>query len=231
MRKVLFLGLFILLVFCLYSQKYDTIQVGINRKIITGGSEESVSGKIYYDGDKTTIVISEPLLQWMIVEDNSMLIYYPDELKAIKLNTRNPVTLPFFKTFIGVINENLGLAELGYTIDRNEVVEDTLFLYWNPPQVLAKTFGQHILKLKDNKIVYSEQQNKKGKILSKTIYSDYMEVNNFTFPLQVESYVYEKKSVSVELITYSNPIFNGKLPEEIELFTLPDNIEVNEIDW
>lgn len=230
-KKIVILFLIMLFVLNAHSQIFKTISVEFTRITEQKKSEEIIKGHIYYDRNKTIVITREPLNQWMVIENNIMLIYYPHEKKAIRIKSQNPVTLPFFQSFIGLVDDNLGLTKLGYTINKNEVHGDTLFVHWKPPKDAEKLLGEIILSLKDNRIVLTELYAPNGKTMVKTAYNKYIERGNQFFPLEIKSVLYSESNMTTETIIYNNPIFNDPLPKQISQFGLPDNIEVKEVEW
>jgi len=230
-RKIYLILILMLIVLNAYGQIIKTVSVKFTRIVKQKKSEEIIKGNIYYEGNKTIVVTKEPLNQWMILENNIMLIYYPDKKKAIRIKSKNPVSLPFFHSFIGLVDENLGLAKLGYTIDKNELHGDTLFVYWKPPKKAENILGEFILSLKNNIIVSTKSKDPKGKTIIKTSYNSFIEHDNQFFPLEIKSVIYSGNNVTTESIIYNNPVFDESLPKQISQFTLPDDIEVKEVEW
>ncbi|MBD3373618.1 hypothetical protein GF406_01165 [candidate division KSB1 bacterium] len=230
-RKINLFCIFSLIAFNAHSQMFKTVSVEYTRTTKQKESEEMIKGHIYYDGNKTIVITKEPVNQRMVLENNIILIYYADEKRAIRIKSQNPVTLPFFQSFIGLVDENLGLAKLGYTIDKNELHGDTLFVYWKPPKNAEKLLGEFILALKNNRIVLTKSKAPDGKTMIQTSYNNYIKHDNQFFPLKIKSVLYSEKNITTESIIYNNPIFNAPLSKQISQFELPDNIKVKEVEW
>jgi len=109
-----------------YSQSLQTLQIQFKRYYKERNSEETVEGTIYFKSPgKVTVVVNEPIQQWMLFKKNGMDIYYPIERKAFRFITQNPVLLPFFQAFLGVLKKDYGLMDIGYTLSYHKKRGDT----------------------------------------------------------------------------------------------------------
>ena len=78
-------------------ESFNAISVEFTRNMKSDNTIEKVKGIIYYDTTNTTLEITYPINQWMILEGNQILIYYPDEKKAIEITSQSLGTLPFLQ--------------------------------------------------------------------------------------------------------------------------------------
>lgn len=232
MKKIL---LFIILYCCnqsLYSESLKTIIVNFARRLKENNSEEMVKGIIYYQAPKKIVLnVTEPLHQWMIFEDNILFIYYPKEQKAFQIYSKNPFMLSFFQAFVGIIISDFGLSEKGFFLIKSEKKGDTFITYWKPPKEKEKMLGNIIVGMIEEKLVFIEIQDVKGKKFIKTTYNNHFRYNNTFFPLEIISIKYEKKDSVVEKVIYENPRFDVPLPKEIVDFKIPNNIDVKRVEW
>jgi len=234
--SIIFMMSSVLIINSAYSQDIENISVEFIRIITEKGSREIVKGTIYYQVPSRTIVrITEPINQYMIIDEKAMYIYYPDNDKIFHLESKDPLSLPFFQFLVLISNDNwnkdLGLSKIGYTIKDKVVHGDTVFFYWKPPQNAEKKIGNFIVAIKEDQIVSTESKNAKGKTLVKITYDNYINCRSRYFPLQINSTQYSGKYSSTESVTFSNLVVDKPLPKEIVNFKLPDNIEVNEAKW
>ena len=175
--------------------------------------------------------VTDPINQWMILENDTMIIYYPKEEKAFKYTSKNPFSLPFFQIFVNIGKDNLGLSEAGFTLVRNEIKEDTLITYWKPPKQVKKALGNIIVGLSNDKLVLVEMHSPKRKKLARITFGSHFQYGNLFYPLEIVSVKYQKNSFTTEEVVYDNPQFNVELPQEVLNFKIPDSIEVEEIEW
>ena len=214
-----------------YSQTFNTINLEFKRTVTHENTKEFTQGTIYYDGAKTTLKINKPLNQWMILEGNHILIYYPDELRAIKIKSNNPTILPFFQAFAGVVKEDYGLSALGYVIKKSEVKGDTLFTYWNPPKKVRKFLGEFILAFEKNKFIFTEARNTHGKIVVRTTYHNHFLHGATYFPLRIISTQNTNNSTTIEDVIFSNPVFDRPLPSQVVNFNIPIGTKIEVMEW
>lgn len=212
-------------------QSFKTINIDFLKTVKQKNKKEIVQGTIYFDGVKTTLKIFNPLNQWMILKGNEILIYYPDEQKAMRITSENPNTLPFFHNFLGIMKEDYGLSELGYTIRKNEMIEDTLFVHWEPPEKSKAVLGPIVVALVNDRIVLTKSRDARDKLILKTIYQSHVHYSGAYFPLQITMIQYTDNGPVSEEIVYSHPAFDKPLPPEILNFAIPEGIEVEEIAW
>ena len=212
-------------------QIVKTISLEFTRSTKNRTQVDTASGEIYYDGHKTILRISKPISQWMVLEGNKMLLYYPEEQRALEFISQNPARLPFFQGFVGAMQEDFGLSELGFKLEKSSVHEDTLFVYWSPPKNTQKYIGPTILALKDNKIVYAKIKDNGGETITMTSFRNHFKHGGTYFPLHVTSVQHTESDTIIEEIIYSNPVFDEPIPEYVANFKIPANIKIEKISW
>ena len=216
-----------------YPQPVETVIVKFTRNITKDASPEIVNGVIYFQAsiNKVTLKVTDPVNQWMVFEGNTMLIYYPVEQKAFRFTSKNPLSLPFFEAFVGVMQDDFGLSSAGFKLARNEMKRDTLLTYWEPPGGTKKLLGNTIIGLIKDKLVFVEIQNSKGKKIAKTTYSNHIQFGLSFFPLEIITKKYHNIVPTIEKINYADPQFNTPLPHEVLNLKIPDDIEIKESQW
>lgn len=216
----------------IYPQGIETISVHFTRILDTEGNKKFIKGNVYYQTPKKIVLnVIDPLLQWMVLDSNVLLIYYPDDRKAFQIKNENPFSLPFFEVFLGINKDDFGLSEIGYSLSNNEIKSDTLFTYWKPPEQAKNTLGEIIVGLVENKLVLIEIRNAKKKILAKSTYYNHVRYNNSFFPMEIVTVRNLKKSSIYEKVIYNNLQVNIPLPKEVLSFKIPADIEIKESQW
>lgn len=218
-------------IIALFSQSFQTLQVGFTRTVTSDEKVESAQGEIHSDGVKTTIIISDPLSQWMRMEGNKVLIYYPEEKRALQLTSQGPVRMTFFQAFTGLIKENFGLPESGFTLEKNELRSDTLWAYWLPPESMRKYLGHFIIALQKGRYIKVQITTNQEKILGETVFNNHIRFNGYYFPLHITTTQYSENSATVETVVFQNPVFDKPLQEQILNFQVPSDITVEEMQW
>lgn len=228
----LLLILLLLLNGILLSQVFQTLEVEFERCFREKNTDEILKGTIYYQtSGKVIIVVTDPVNQWMIFEGKQLTIYYPDDKRAFQIITQNLVSLPFFQAFVGVIDEDYGLTELGYTLYNHIIKGDSLFTYWSPPKKVSKVLGDFTLVYVSDKIVYAEFKKKDGEIMSKSLYSNHIRHGANHFPLEISTTRYIGADSTFEKVLYSKPQFNTSLPLKVTNFKIPKDVQIKEIKW
>lgn len=216
----------------MYPQEIETISVNFTRIIETEGNKELIKGNIYYQTPKKIVLsVIDPVLQWMVLDGNVLLIYYPNERKAFQIKNENPFSLPFFEVFLGINKDDFGLSEIGYSLSHNETKSDTLFTYWKPPEQAKNTLGDISVGLVENKLVLIEIENAKKKKLAKSTYYNHVRYNNSFFPMEIVTVRNLKKSSIYEKVVYNNLQINVPLPNEVLTFKIPADVEIKESQW
>lgn len=211
----------------------ETVSVKFNREYKDKNKIEITKGDIYYESmfKKVVIKVDYPINQWMILKGNETIIYYPNELKAFRIISQNPVSIPFFQAFIQVIKEDYGLSDFGYTFTSFTKEKNILVSYWHPPNYLSKFLGKFTLKFEDNKIIYVEIENANGEVLSEAYFKNHVLYGATYFPLEITIVKNARINSIVEKIIYKNPQFNSPIPQEVNSFKIPDGVKVKELRW
>jgi len=191
-----------------------------------------LAGRIYYIPPAQTVVkIETPIRQWIVYKKNEMLIYNPDENKAFRIIFEYPVSLPFFQAFIGVLKEDFGLSELGYTLSKYERRDASLISIWVPPKQAAPWLGDVTLEYRDNKLICVEFKDSKGKMASKSVYAKHVAFNSTYFPMEISTVYDSSPTATSEFIQLKNSRFNAPLPQDVANFQIPPNVVPREIRW
>jgi outer membrane lipoprotein-sorting protein len=214
-----------------FSFSLESLAVEFVREVTRDQKTEKTAGVIYYTPQKTILEITHPLNQWMILKAGEIIIYYPDEKKAVKIKSSGPVQLPFLQSFLGVIEGNMGLSSLGFKLKESKIKGDLLLTYWQPPAELEKSWGECVLIFEKNKIISSEFKTPAGKVFIKTSYRQHQVYQNMFFPLEVAITQFLKTGPVKEKINYSNPSFDQSFPPKIINFSLPAEVEMKELEW
>ena len=230
MKKLKFLYLLFFFSICL---SFDTINISFIRTIEQNEKKETFRGDIYYyNQNKITVKIIEPVLQWVILTGNLTLIYYPEEKRGLHIKSQSPPILPFFQAFIAVTKSDFGFSEIGFKLDKNELRQDTLFTYWILPEKIEEKKIIYILKVYQEKIIGTKLLDQKGNIISELKLSDHLFHGGFYFPLKMDLKQYQPDHTVIhENIVYTQPVFDQPFPEEVVHFTIPKNIEMKGIEW
>lgn len=230
----MFLALVFLMTFSTftYSEVVQSIQVDFEREWKERGRQEVIKGTFYYQASGRTVVwVREPISQWMIGEEDQLILYYPHDRQAFRFTSQPPSYFPIFEAFTGALKEDYGLTNMGYSLANHQIKGDTLTTRWSPSRQVSERLGDFTLVYVSDKIGYAELKRADGSIMSRSFYGNHIKHGAHHFPLQISTTRYGDADSSYERITYSNPQFNICLPEAVENLTVPSDIEIEEITW
>lgn len=215
-----------------FPQVLRTIQVDFEKLFREKDTEEIVKGTIYHDASgKTILSVRHPVNQWMISSGHRLVIYYPEEGRAFRFITRSHFHFPFFQAFLGVVKEDYGLTDMGYTLSSHEILGDTLTTCWSPPERLSQELGDLTVVYVSDRIIRIESRKTDGSVISRALYENHLRHGIHQFPLKICTIRYEEKDSTFERIKYGNPMFNVDFPETVKEFALPADTKIEEITW
>src|SRR4030042_6222541 len=192
-----------------FPQIIKSLEVDVIRSYHEGEQCDKTRGHIdYQSNEKFLIHVIEPIHQWMIAQPGKLVIYYPDDKKIFHFPTESPFNFPFFQAFLGVVKEDYGLTNLGFTLKEHKVTAETLLTIWIPPEAIRRNVGNYLLMTCRKKIIVTELQNPDASTQARTTYAQHIEFSNIYFPLEIATIRYENTLVSAASILYSNPVFN-----------------------
>lgn len=209
-----------------------SLAVNFSREFAEYDSKEEATGTIYYlPPHKLTVVVEEPIDQWMIFDRQKLEIYYPDERKALRFTSSQPFQLSFFQAFLGVLDEDYGLGDIGYILVHRSKNGDTVATTWKPPKKLAKVLGDFTLVHEGQRIIRAESRRADGTVSSRCLFTDHYPYGNTYFPLTIITKRFFETDTSVERISFANPRFDLELPQDTIYFSLPDDVTIEESEW
>ena len=231
--------MFLLILFLthmLYAAPLKTLSLDFTRELTENEKTERIVGILHYDVAKwrVAIEVTQPVKQIMVAKDNILEIYYPAEKQAFRFISKGPVPLPLVESILQATQAVYGLTALmGYTLDRHDVVDGTIYTYWNPPEKEKDKLGIIMLGKRDDKLISAEVKNPEGNLIAKTLYQAHTKIGTSYIPMQVIFRAYGEKSevLRYEKIVYSNPQANVDPPNPMLNFTIPESVKVEEIKW
>ena len=195
---------------------------------------DSYSGNLFSNNKFVFVDISSPIKQNFIIRDNNTILFYPEENRAITLKSSTISILPFFYTLKAFSVEDFGLSEKGYILDSTQYYSDdkTITSYWTPPKELQNNIHKLELSIEQNNIVDVKSLNKDGVLVSSIQFLKIKEYNKILLPSEI---IFTGKNsiggLITETIIFNKIIINAPLPKKIIEFKLPNNIEIEEVEW
>ncbi len=211
----------------------ETISAVFQLTELRGESSHQSSGVIYYNQEKAlTAHVTSPLDQWMIFKGDTLSIYYPDENKLIKMPSRSgEVTLPIFQLLINTNLEDLGLVKAGYTLNDTRVENGKITAVWKPPSTAKKILGDLIATYMHDSLISIVAFDPKDRVVSRQIFSNYMESEGKLFPGHLEVTKYGKVDSVFEIIHLNDVTFNAEISDELLNPAIPNDVEATTIEW
>lgn len=233
---LLILSLLSLFVWINYAQTNPVIKSIISsyeRKIERNDKFEITSGKIYFISPASMYIITkEPENQWMKIDSNQMVIYYPDSKKVFKINAQNNFELPFLPTFLLTLRKDYGLSELGFNVTNYGTKNDTIETYWKSKKEIAGGIQHAVIKTISKLIKSVEITTQDSKSYSRIVFDDYINcLNNYWFPMQFQIHKSTPRLVYHETVSLKEAQFNVTIPDSIINFKIPDDAEVKVTEW
>lgn len=193
---------------------------------------EAVKGAIFYQkGGRLTLEVNFPLNQIMLIDGKSMLIYYPDENKGFRIESRFPFSLPLIGPVLLSLNHPSELSKLGFKLLKYEEDSGKLYTYWEPPKGRKKELGLLILGVEGEKLFYTETQGSDGRPLLRTWYHKHIEYKGRFIPVDFSTEREINGRGVREHIVFSDVKLNSPIPERVLNFRIPEAAKVKEIRW
>lgn len=230
--RAAFALLFALALSSLGAQSLRTMRAEFTRIVQRGGIEERVEGTLFYKApSRIILVVRKPVSQWIVFEDDAMLVWYPESRQAWRFLQKRPQGIGFASMFAGAIRADFGLAEAGFTLSKTELEEGTLVSRWKPPSAIAGAIGAATVRTRDRRPMALEIEDHKGGILARVSYEGFVPFGSAGMPSRVEMVQDKGKSRIVETVAYTDIEFNAVLPQELDRFRLPEGVEAEEHEW
>ncbi|RKU16864.1 hypothetical protein C6500_16705 [Candidatus Poribacteria bacterium] len=219
----------------LYSTPLKTLSLDFTRELAENKKTEHIAGTLHYDAKASRVVVEvrEPIKQIMVVKDKALEIYYPVEKQAFRFISQGRIPLPFVESIVQSTQAEHGLAAIGYSLEKHDIVNEVLYSYWRPPKEAKDQLGPVILGMHNDRLISAEVKNPKGHIIARSHYQSHSRIGMNYVPMRVTSSTYGEKSkvLQHEQVVYSNPQVNTDPLNPILNFTIPESVEVKEIKW
>jgi outer membrane lipoprotein-sorting protein len=214
------------------AQSIDKISAQFIRTTQRGNAAlERTEGNVYLDAKGTIwIRVLRPVDQWVIVDKNTMLLYYPKEQKAFRFTRSSPFTLPLYQSFFALSDDPADLSRYGFALTGNQMNRDTLITSWTGPGKTSEGDVVNVALSKD-RLAYIEVLDVKGMLKNKTTYSDYFKNGRRAFPLRINSMQQLSDTRIEDRMEYSSLQFNEPFPKEVTSFSIPSTVIVSDIQW
>ena len=211
-------------------------QLTISKQAAAGPDESELRGVLYFaEPDMVAIDLAFPILQKIFISNNGTLIYYPENREALRFPPDSAAVMPLTGQMRTLLSQDRGLSAAGFKLDSLEYDEQGRAVSrWLPPEGDVSGIGEVRLFTSDQgNIVRSETLGQKGRLITTMEYSRFTEVQGYAFPQTVitRQYLPDGQEQVEMQVHYDDVRFNISLPPNIADFKLPDDVQVQELEW
>ena len=218
-----------------YSWYSGRISLHLESKKIYKGKVVTVHSDIYYSyetGNKVAHYTSPQ--EFLFISNNlgEVKIYYP-ETNRVMLDQSMVFSNRYDDLYFFLNNrtDDLGLRDMGFTLEKTEFDNSLMISYWYPPVTLAEQISSVKLVHDDYIPIYMAHAGPSSDIIRKVYYSDYHYENGINLPALIteieyaaegDSIVTRKKLTDIRFNGAAiSPYFNFKIPEDAERIEKP----------
>jgi hypothetical protein len=217
---ILFFNLFI------YQTDSDYIKVNMNKRVNQNGVTTSINAEIFYGLNGKMVTKYENPKEILVINDSDgqIIMYDKNENTVIQnINYAYSTENSNFFYFLNSDKRDMGLEKMGFLLNKTEFDENMLVTTWQAPLEMRQHFSGIKLVLENNKPIYMDYSDSKGKIIKKMFFSDFTDVKGKAFPKAITEINYSKKDSIVSKTTFSSIVDN--VPEAMNLlnFKIPEN--------
>lgn len=192
---------------------------------------DTITSSFYFvDKPYMYILTRAPHYQIMVIDKNLTTIYYPKRQLAYRLKSENTPLLPAVNFLIIFFNAEEGLTNLGFQLEKQDIIGDTLISTWKLPNS-KKPIGKFQLIQVDDKLIEVTYTSPDTSVINLIDYKDFSTIDNLTFPMTIISETILPNEYSMETYRFKNIKIDLPIPEEYLNFSLPEKIKVVEKEW
>jgi len=198
----------------------------MNKRVNQNGVTTSINAEIFYDLNGKMVTKYESPKEILVINDSDgqIIMYDKNENTVVQnVNYAYSTENSNFFYFLNSDKRDMGLENMGFLLNKTEFDENMLVTSWQAPLEMRQHFSGIKLVLENNKPIYMDYSDNKGKIIKKMFFSDFTDVKGKAFPKDITEINYSKKDSIVSKTTFSNIIDN--VPEAMNLlnFKIPEN--------
>jgi len=198
----------------------------------TGSAVDTIKGTLFHLNNRIIIKVTKPILQFMVIDSTTTLIYNVNEQAAFEMRSRSPAVLPFFQLFIGLFQNNRITLPPEFRMETSTVKNDTLFTSWVPNPKIRRFQGRFETAYYKDRPVIARINDKKGTILSEIRFSHDTLISGRPVPLRMHSTMIQPGGGTLyENIEFCRLAADKNIPAEISGFKIPSHIPVKVLEW
>lgn len=222
-----YLSLILLTLFSIPSlsaQHFYRVKADFSFKVKGDETKSLVMGTVYFDKHEKKIVynIRFPHKQTWVMYDTSMYLFENGKFKERSFMP-SPVEASLFNLILNSSINNFGLEKSPYKLAKVEKDKGMLIGTWTPPKVKGdETMGDILIANQNGKLKGVVFKNKKGKVITKQFYENYVNVKGLNFPSQLTNIIFhDDGKETYQLTNYKNIRIDEKGEDNWYRFKLP----------
>jgi hypothetical protein len=186
--------------------------------------------KVFYDEYLGMyLLIQEPVLQYVNMNPETFIYYYPKDNMAMIMNNRDGVLASAaIQLFLNTASEDMGIAGLGFSLNEHFFRGDTLVKVW---ELKGKKKNEYIRieVFNTNKsVVKTLSFDYENKLIKSVLFEDWVNQHNYAYPMKI---VINDADVSNSYV-FSDLEIIESIPDSIlNMFILPEDCEIHEYTW
>lgn len=222
-KAIIFISFLLFNSFLINAQSVNWLTAEFSLEIVKQTSTKS-KGKIYFgQPDQLVLMVNEPLYQTMLYKDNQLIIYYPETDKILEFEDTSIESLSFFQGLLRALEDRNDGTKTGFNFKSSFFENDTLYMIYQTPEDHPTLRMEMTNVYFDKMLIYNYILGKDEKLVAKSKYSNYKNVNDMNMPHKIEILSYDKSGnvtynerVSFQDVKINHPIdFNKILPQKL----------------
>jgi hypothetical protein len=192
---------------------------------------DTIRGVLYSNYSKMFIKVTHPVLQLMIIDSTSSLIYYPEEKSALLLKRSNRPFMPFFQMFINFIRNEQPAPDIHFSLEESIKKDDTLYTFWIPSENRIKHKLRVTMAYCSDRPLSTSTFDKNGHLIGRMRYLSDTLLGGNHVPKRIMMETAQNTDVRYDDVVFSDILFGGPFSPELLNFHIPVGVPVKEMEW
>jgi len=185
---------------------------------------DTLSGIAFFFYGKLYLHVRHPINQIFFVDGNKIKIYYPENKTGYRIMSGTPFDLPIVNSLLASLEDDYGLAQIGFEIRSTSVLGDTLVTNWEHSTGSdAGTFDVFYR----NDIIVKARFNAPSVSLE-TVLKNHKTYNGYVIPTTIKTRHSAIRDSVTETLYVDGLFINPYIPESILNFEFPDEAVIEE---
>lgn len=195
-------------------------------------SQTVIGSFIYVPGGRVRIIIEKPLRQELCIDEQGMLVYYPDKRDAIRILDPGE-TLAF--RFIQIAHRSslpdFDLGAEGAVLIDYAVRGDTLESRWAGPENTPWHDQRFTLTAVENRLLCAAQRLSDGTLMMEIELSNHLSVGAMEIPQHFVLHEHREVGSRIEELEFWDLEVDATSPDSVGALQLPAGMEPEIVEW